>query len=220
MAIANGYDPSNALLIPHAVDPQLHTILPKANPVFNKLRSSILAQRSISIDQHSAVGFCGRYWNRHTYTRRKNYNKIRDIAYSLAESDIPVIILGPNWGQLFNRSHKNLILLSAKYTQYPYIYNLMRIFVSLSIHEGGPLPLLESMCCGSYPIVTNTGFAFDVLKDCRFGELISPFQDNESILNLIKSRFSNPTWNINSIRSHSSRFSFDALAKAILLATR
>ena len=31
MAIANGYDPSNALLIPHAVDPQLHTILPKTN---------------------------------------------------------------------------------------------------------------------------------------------------------------------------------------------
>ena len=220
MAIANGYNPSNALLVPHAVDPNLHKILPPDNAGFKQVQESIFRKHGKWIEQHSTVGFCGRYWDRNTYTRRKNYIKVKETAYSLAESGISVIILGPNWEQLFQDQHENLILLSAKYKDYPYIYNLMRVFVSLSIHEGGPLPLLESMCCGCFPIVTNTGFAFDVTNTFQSCEMISPFQSTDSIVQLVTSKFNTHKWDIKDIRNHGSKFSFDNLAKTIFLITQ
>ena len=88
----------------------------------------------------------------------------------------------------------------------------MKIFVSLSIHEGGPLPVLESMCCGAYPIVTNTGFAFDVLNNFSYSDLIDPFIDSDKVCNLIKDRFFADYWDKQSIRKHASKFSFKSLA--------
>ena len=161
-------------IIPHAVDPSLHQILPPSHPNLVALQHS-LSQQNKSFIQHGAVGFCGRYWEKFTYTRRKNYTKIKKVAYNLADSGIPVVILGPGWNKLFTSSHPLISLITTKYPNYPLVYNLMKVFVSLSIHEGGPLPVLESMCCGAYPIITNTGFAFDVLKGCQYGDLIDPF---------------------------------------------
>ena len=134
----------------------------------------------------------------------------------LAESGIPVILLGPGWEQLFLENHPKIIIINTKYKYYPVFYNFMKVFVSLSIHEGGPLPVLESMCCGCYPIVTNTGFAFDVLRDKRDGVLISPFSDSSYYYELIKNIFFSEYWNPLSIRKRASKFSFDALASLIV----
>ena len=51
MAIANGYIPNNAILLPHAVDPKLHNILKPSNPSFVSLqrRLKIKINRSLSI---------------------------------------------------------------------------------------------------------------------------------------------------------------------------
>ena len=215
MAIANGYIPNNAILFPHAVDPSLHQILPPSHPNFVALQHS-LSQQNKSFIQHGAVGFCGRYWEKFTYTRRKNYTKIKKVAYNLADSGIPVVILGPGWNKLFTRSHPLISLITTKYSNYPLVYNLMKVFVSLSIHEGGPLPVLESMCCGAYPIITNTGFAFDVLKGCHYGDLIDAFYSISHLTDLISKRFYAESWDKHNIRDHASQFSFDKLASKIL----
>ena len=218
MAIANGYRPNNAILLPHAVDPSLHNILKSSHPSFISLQQSLKEKNKPSA-QHSYVGFCGRYWEKHTYTRRKNYDKIKKVAYSLANNGIPVLILGPGWSNLFAKSHPLITLITTKYRNYPLVYNLMKIFVSLSIHEGGPLPVLESMCCGAYPIITNTGFAFDVLKGCDFGDLIDPFYPSDKITRLISDRYHTLDTDIPSIREHASQFSFANLAEKIISIT-
>ena len=212
MAIANGYNPTNSYLLPHAVDPSHHRILSSDDNSLLALKSQLQKYTFADLTEHSAVGFCGRYWDKHTYIRRKNYQKVKDVALSLANSGIPVIVLGPNWDQLFDRNHQNILLLNTRYANYPPIYNLMKIFVSLSIHEGGPLPVLESMCCGAYPIVTNTGFAFDVLNNFSYSDLIDPFIDSDKVCNLIKDRFFADYWDKQSIRKHASKFSFKSLA--------
>ena len=105
---------------------------------------------------------------------------------------------------------------SYKTVYYPAIYNMMKIFVSLSIHEGGPLPVLESMCCGAYPIVTNTGFAFDVIRPIVDGTLVDPFRSTDYYFSLIKQKFMSDSWDPNAMRERASLYSFKALASKIL----
>ena len=107
MAIANGYIPTNAYLRPHAVDPSLHQVLSDSHP---KLLDFIekIKKTGREFQPRSAVGFCGRYWEKITYTRRKNYDKVKKVVYSLAESGIPVVVLGPGWDHFFDKKHPNI----------------------------------------------------------------------------------------------------------------
>ena len=91
----------------------------------------------------------------------------------------------------------------------------MKIFVSLSVHEGGPLPILESMCCGAYPIVTNTGFAFDVLRDRNDGILVNAFRPSSYYVDIVKSHYFSENWDIFALRKRASEFSFLGLAGMI-----
>jgi len=215
MAIANGFDPSNSILQPHAVDPLFHRILDNSHPTIIELRK-IFSEAGKSIDLKSTVGFCGRYWNKSTYTRRKNYALVKEVVLSLADDGIPVLVLGPGWNELFTEKHSKISLITADYKDYPAIYNMMKIFVSLSIHEGGPLPVLESMCCGAYPIVTNTGFAFDVIRPIVDGTLVDPFRSCDYYSMLIKQKFLSDSWDPYAMRERASLYSFKALASKIL----
>ena len=215
MAIANGYEPDNAYLRPHAVDPGLHQTMSLENPPLRELLEQLNVVGKV-LSPRSAVGFCGRYWEKVTYTRRKNYQKVKEVAYSLVRSGIPVVVLGPGWNRLFTKKHPLLTLLEANYQNYPPVYNLMKIFVSLSIHEGGPLPVLESMCCGAYPVVTNTGFAFDVLRGNSDGLLVDPFRSSEFYGDLIREKFHSQNWDPREIRKRASEFSFEALGSLVL----
>ncbi len=47
-----------------------------------------------------------------------------------------------------------------------------KIFLSLSNLEGGPVPLIEAMSMGAYPIATKTGFAPDLISSKKSGILI------------------------------------------------
>lgn len=69
--------------------------------------------------------------------------------------------------QYFNKKNRNLFMSRASF------------FLSLSKLEGGPIPLLESMSMGVIPIVTNTGFAKDVIED-RHNGIILPNPPNLS----------------------------------------
>ncbi|WP_071991477.1 glycosyltransferase [Synechococcus sp. CC9616] len=215
MAIANGYNPKNAYLKPHAVNPKFHRIMKFDSPDMLHIIEQ-LRQSGCNLESRSSVGFCGRYWSKATYTRRKNYSKIKKVVYELADLKIPVVILGPGWEKLITQKSPFIFLINSSYKYYPVFYNLMRIFVSLSVHEGGPLPILESMCCGAYPIVTNTGFSLDVLRDQSDGIILDPFKPSSFYTEVIKSQFYSDHWNIYAIRKQASQYSFDALAALIV----
>ena len=96
--------------------------------------------------------------------------------------------MGPQWNKLIPTDNPYISFFDSSYKNFPYAYNL-DVFASLSIHEGGPLPLLESMCCGCYPVVTNTGFASDIIKKDVHGK-ISAFSPANEIASLILSTYS------------------------------
>ncbi len=160
VAVANGLDSSRCFVVPIGVDQDMHVIsdpgpiLAMQNRQFNK-----------SFSGRNAVGFCLRYWNKPAYTRRKRYKFVMNVVKILSEHlEIPVIVLGPGWNECsFSVRNNKVVYIEAGYKHYPKIYNMMKVFCSLSLHEGGPIPLLESMSCGVRPVVTNTGYTFDVL---------------------------------------------------------
>ena len=57
------------------------------------------------------------------------------------------------------------------YHDYPKFYKKMKIFLSLSSLEGGPIPLLEAMMSNCFPVITNVGFCSDVVKNGKNGFL-------------------------------------------------
>lgn len=50
-------------------------------------------------------------------------------------------------------------------------YNGIDVFVLASLHEGDPLPLLEAMAAGCYPICTDVGIVRDVVSDETEGRI-------------------------------------------------
>ena len=214
-AIANGYNPINAVLKPHAVDPDLHRIISEDDPKMQFVLSD-LHKKGYPHSMHSSVGFCGRYWDKSTYTRRKNYDLIKLVICDLLDKRIPVLVVGPGWKDFLELSSEYLVIVETKYKNYPYYYNLMRVFSSLSIHEGGPLPLLESMCCGVYPVVTNTGFASDIISDKQHGTIVSPFDKPAHQSRLLSDVYFTHQIDTEALRGRASKFSFSSLSKVIL----
>ena len=162
IAVANGLDSTRSHVVPLGVDQELHKILDSAKIIKLQANNKILSPLS----GRNAIGFCLRYWDKPAYTQRKRYKLIMKVIDIVSNQlGLPVIILGPGWDDCsFKISGDKIVYASVKYQDYPYFYNMMKVFCSLSLHEGGPMPLLESLSCGASPVVTNTGFAFDVLS--------------------------------------------------------
>lgn len=161
IAVANGLDSARSHVVPLGVDQELHIIFDRKKII--KVQADNNSLNFLS--GRNAIGFCLRYWDKPAYTRRKRYELIMQVIDILSNQlGLPVIVLGPGWDDCsFKVSGEKIIYANAKYKDYPCFYNMMKVFCSLSLHEGGPMPLLESLSCGASPVVTNTGFAFDVL---------------------------------------------------------
>jgi len=87
--------------------------------------------------------------------------------------DFDWLIIGNRWGRVLKKSliKKYNITYRKNYKQEEYYaaFHDFDIFLSLSKVEGGPMPLLESMAAGILPVVSDTGFARDLIKDEKNG---------------------------------------------------
>jgi len=90
--------------------------------------------------------------------------------------DWKFIILGRGWEEFLKKSN----LASNQNIEYRFFSKESRniamsratLFLSLSTLEGGPIPLIESMSMGVMPVVTNTGFAPDIIVDGENGIIV------------------------------------------------
>lgn len=134
--------------------------------------------------QNNNVCFVSRFYD------RKNPNLIKKII--LNNPQFNFYLIGDKWekykdfNELINLS--NFYYLNEDYSKYSIIYKKMSFFISVSHNEGGPIPLLETMACGIYPIVSNTGFAADILNRANGSIVdISNKDVDQEISNILKS---------------------------------
>lgn len=125
------------------------------------------------------------------YYDRKNPDLIFDVIQSCPQYNF--VLLGQGWKKYskFKQMKKlaNFRYLEIPYQQYVLWYRQMKVFLSLSLLEGGPISLLESMACGAIPIASDTGFARDVITNDSLGYVVKSEDMNvdriKKLINLI-----------------------------------
>ena len=140
------------------------------------------------------VGFCSAYYE------RKNPELIMEIVSAMPERKF--LMVGKGWKEFegFGTLLKfdNFEYVEAKsYSDYPALYKKMSVFVSTSTLEGGPISLLEAMMENVVPVVSNTGFASDIIRDNENGYIFDVNSDASEVVKKINLAFSN----ISDIRS-------------------
>jgi glycosyltransferase involved in cell wall biosynthesis len=93
-----------------------------------------------------------------------------------------------------------------------YLMSRNSIFLSLSNLEGGPIPLIEAMNCGMFPIATNTGFARDVIDDGHNGRILPIDADIEKVKSAITDAKLNEVQSVQAV----SELSWDRLTRFYL----
>jgi glycosyltransferase involved in cell wall biosynthesis len=132
-----------------------------------------------------AVGFCSAFYP------RKSPNRILDIVRLMPHRDF--ILLGRGWRSWARYDElaalPNFTYCEPPYSDYPYWYAKMSVFCSVSVLEGGPIPLMESMFCNVVPVASRTGFAPDLIQHGRNGFLFEIDAPVMEICKLIDSAF-------------------------------
>lgn len=117
----------------------------------------------------SVVGFVGAYYP------RKQPEKMVALIRSMPDAQFLLLAPGPNdvenagilwrnWSEFpVLLSLPNLRYVEAPYESYPQYFAQMDVYISLSLQEGGPIPVIEAMMANAIALATNTGFAEDVL---------------------------------------------------------
>ncbi len=132
-----------------------------------------------------AVGFSAAFY------ARKSPERIFDIVSRMPHRNF--ILLGRGWrswekfGDL--SALPNFVYAEPEYKDYPSWYARMSVFCSVSVLEGGPIPLIESMFCNVVPVASRTGFAPDVIQHGDNGFLFDVDAPVSEICHLIAAAF-------------------------------
>lgn len=119
---------------------------------------------------------------------RKGAELLPDIVDLMSEWHFTVI--GPNWEKFLAESGLDQ---KANFTHIDWsresrnqLMSESEVFLSLSSLEGGPIPLIDAMAFGMYPVATDTGFARDIISDAGIGTLLQIGASVEEVADAIK----------------------------------
>lgn len=132
------------------------------------------------------VGFCS------IFGPRKNADLIFDIVKNMPERTF--YLIGREWEKYekFNELNalKNFTYYdNMPYESYPDLYDKMDVFVSPSLLEGGPVPVLEAMMSNCVPVASNTGFCPDLIDHGKNGFVFDIQATYKEVIPLIEKAF-------------------------------
>ena len=137
------------------------------------------------------------------YYPRKNPQLLADIVDLMP--DVQFVLVGKNWDQwpgFEALQHKaNFRYVQATYRDYPTIYSDFDVFLSTSTLEGGPIPLVETMMCNAVPVVSDTGFARDIIQHRENGFLFNVNAAAFQVAPLIRAALQAP-WDVAASTRH------------------
>ena len=143
-------------------------------------------------NKSQSIGICSSFYE------RKNPSLIHDIIKNMRDRHF--ILIGKGWQKyaLFEElmGLGNISYYTLSYKQYYYYYSKMAVFLSASTIEGGPIPLIEAMAANCIPVVSDTGFAKDLIKNRENGFIFPLSASADSICELLREAINMNTINI------------------------
>ncbi len=113
---------------------------------------------------------------------------ISNLSTNLKD-DLHLIITGPGWDEMIKNITSNNIHIHyfpfLPIEQMPDFYKSLNLYLVTAKVEGGPVPLLEAMSCGTPVITTPVGTALDFVRDGING-LTVPIGDVEGTVKAIQ----------------------------------
>jgi glycosyltransferase involved in cell wall biosynthesis len=122
------------------------------------------------------------------------------------------VLLGKGWRDFEHFpalcAAPNFEYVETDYAHYPAWYGRMSVYVSLSLLEGGPIPLIEAMMCNVVPVASRTGFAPDIVQHGVNGFLFDVAAGVNEISRLVDQAFELE----GDVAASAARFNWDAFA--------
>ncbi|WP_203072895.1 glycosyltransferase [Falsiroseomonas ponticola] len=169
-------------------------------------------------DGKGAVGFVGAYYE------RKRPGAMLALARLMPEQ--PFLLIGPraedvenrellwtNWPE-FNEftSLPNVRYVEASYDEFPRWYRECDVYCSVSTLEGGPIPAIEAMMSNIIPVLSDTGFARDIVAHGSTGYVFDIDAPPEAIVPLIQLALLDTTTDVATVAA---AYSWDAFGREI-----
>jgi glycosyltransferase involved in cell wall biosynthesis len=155
------------------------------------------------------IGFCANYYP------RKNPDRLIEIVERMPQRNFVLLAGSKKWQEYPRFQHlknlPNLEYVETTYDRYPEYYGKMTVFVSVSLVEGGPIPLLEAMMSNVVPVASRTGFGEDVIRHGENGYLFDPYAPTDEVCELIEKAFLLKT----DVRSTVLRHTWQEFARAV-----
>lgn len=159
-------------------------------------------------NKNQSIGICSSFYE------RKNPKLIHEVVSRMKDKHF--FLIGKNWHKytLFEELLRcgNLTYLTLNYTQYYYYYSKMSVFLSTSKIEGGPIPLMEAMASNCFPVVSDTGFATDVIKNNKNGFIFPIEEKSDAVCTLLRRALEANTINISKTVEE---YSWDSFSRRI-----
>jgi len=127
------------------------------------------------------------------YYPRKNPELMAAVIRAMPE--VQFVLLGKDWEQWEGfsalRACPNFEYLTLRYADYPAQYRRMDCYLSTSLLEGGPIPLVETMMCNLVPVVSDTGFAADLIRHGENGYIFPVDAGPDQVIALLRQALTN-----------------------------
>ncbi|GAK96294.1 hypothetical protein JCM19294_1807 [Nonlabens tegetincola] len=123
---------------------------------------------------------------------RKNPDLIFDVVKNMPQREF--LLLGSNWERYTKFDELSALpnftyLKDMDYEKFPEFYDKMDVFLSPSILEGGPVPLLEAMMSNCVPVASNTGFSTDIITHGENGFIFDINASYKEVIPLIEEAY-------------------------------
>jgi glycosyltransferase involved in cell wall biosynthesis len=165
-----------------------------------------------------SIGFVGAYYE------RKQPARMLEIARLMPEQEILLVgprpqdvenplLAWPNWpGFAEFRALPNVRYVEAAYDEFPQWYQRLDVYCSTSLTEGGPIPAIEAMMSNVMPVISDTGFARDIVAHGSTGYIFDPAAPAAEIVALIRRALADTTTDV---AAAAAAFSWDSFGQAI-----
>ena len=124
------------------------------------------------------------------YWLRKGTPLLVETIKELASKGFKVMLLGDNWNS-YNFTNANIKIHSPTYEEKSFYINQCKCYINISLLEGGPVTLLESLACGCFCITKNCGLAHQLSEDFKENcKLIKNYNNKITLTNEIIKNYS------------------------------